>query len=259
MTAPTYFGSNSNPTDNGTLGEPTTGAVITPPNSMQAGDLVIVCWSVGSPSSVAQITLNATGGQSWTKFLTDTSQLAGTIGMECYWCEYNGTWGTSPSWDLAARSGTERDVGVMHVFRKPGSAGSWSLDGSAAASFGAGPTPVITGRTTGISQTVTLAGWFSTDDNTWGTLSGSGWAVSGGAQYRNTTGQDMSSTFAHFLADAASTATGNVSKTQLTLGNDTSLTLLVTFGCPVLEAAFSQVQQTIPNFIFTRPSMVALE
>ena len=57
MALPTYFGSASNPSDNGSANEPGTQA-ITPPASMVAGDLCFLVGQIGV-ATTGQITIGA--------------------------------------------------------------------------------------------------------------------------------------------------------------------------------------------------------
>lgn len=90
------------------------------------------------------------------------------------------------------------------------------------------------------APTVTMAGWHSIDDNTWGTLTGTGWVVSGTPQYRNTSGSDQSASFANKIQTAAG-ATGNVGKSQLTLGADATQQWIITMAAipPLAKRPFT--------------------
>lgn len=65
-----------------------------------------------------------------------------------------------------------------------------------------------------------IAMFNSSDDNTWGTLTGTGWSKTGlTAQYRNLGGSDSSTTYAYAFFPSGGTS-NSVSQTQLTLGFD---------------------------------------
>lgn len=215
VAAPTYFNSASNPADNGSLAEPQTGAAVTPPSSMVAGDLVVVFLHLSAGATGAPaFTLNNAGGQSWAN--ERNSRLGGDASYYgIYWCVYDGTWDADPSWDCFALSGTNPFSIVMHVFRPPSGYGNWALDtASTEASHGIPSSPftiTITGHTPAHNKAVTIAWWSASDDNTCGSLTGAGWVVTGTAQYRNTGGGDQADSFAHYLHDTAA-ATGNPSK-----------------------------------------------
>lgn len=226
----TYHGSGSNPADNGTVG--TTTVSVTPPGSMLIGDLVYV-------STHSRVTGNTHdivdwGGQVWQ---TLNSQSTTNSTAQGFWCRYNGAWKTNPSFSFS--TGTTTTV-VMHVFRPPTTSCWWSIDiAQQTATFTAGSSPftkTITGQTTTGDTTVTIAAWYSVDDNTWGSLSGTGWVGTGSAQYRNTNGSDNSSSFAHKL-QLADAATGNVSLNQATLGGDAGQTSIITFKCTAIKRA----------------------
>lgn len=218
----TYFGSASNPADNGSLGGASPVAV-TPPASMVAGDLVCMYGIalLENPAAVAEA-----GGQTWT---TEAQYASGNIRTRLMWCRFNGTWSANPSVHFTNGDGRPNTTVVMHVFRPVDGTSLWGINQAHAGQPLTGTTQTITGQTTtGNRRTVTVAGWFSHDDNTWGNLSGTGWEVTGGAQYRNTADADTSATFAHKFQNSPG-ATGNVSKDQLTLGPDNSAGTIITF------------------------------
>jgi hypothetical protein len=68
----------------------------------------------------------------------------------------------------------------------------------------------------------------SGDDNTWGTLSGSGWSVAGSAQYPQHLGSQTSITAAYNVVTSPGT-TNNVSQNQATLGGDAGITCILAF------------------------------
>ncbi len=210
--APYYYGSASNPADNGAANEPTTLAVTPPSNAllgpMRAGDLVALIGLDRIAAPASPMAISATGGQSWT-----TADITGanTADIAIFWCQFNGTWTADPSIIFAAEGGTIPVSAVMHVWR-PTEPGTWRIDTAIAGGAEASASPtVITGITLNKRDTVTLAAWLIPNISTWGTLAGAGWAVTGEAQYRNSAGSDLSGTFAHFLS-AAVVATGDVSK-----------------------------------------------
>lgn len=219
----TYFNSANTPVDTG--GDTADPMAVTPPASMASGDLVFMIGA--TKASGATFAISADGGQSWSA-LTRCS--GNSSAAQVFWARFNGTWSANPSINFTGQA-TYNSV-IMHVFRPTDSAKLWGVDGTIdCASYSAPTTPftvTITGRTTGQPSTVTMASWVSQDDNTWGSLSGSGWAVTGLAQYRNTAGTDGSLTFAHNIQTTTATL-ANVSKNQLTLGGVAGITALVTF------------------------------
>jgi len=218
---PIYFKSASTPVDGASTTNTADPTVVTPPVGMLAGDLVCM---IGQRRAAGDtIAVSEAGGQTWTSHtaISTTNQTA-----RLFTCTFNGTWGANPSVDFSG--GTCTSV-HMHVFRPPATNYTWSVNQALVELDASGNTIVtITGQTTtGSNPTVTLAGWFSADDNTWGNLGAAGWQVTGSAQYRNTSGSDQSATYAHKIQTAAG-ATGNVSKEQLTLGDDAATTFIVT-------------------------------
>lgn len=224
-----YFGSASTPADNGAAGEPGTHA-ITPPADMKAGDLVVM---LGVHRLAADtITLSATGGQTW----NDTGNLNGTTGsVHLWWCVFNGTWSVNPSLAFAAESGTIPVSAIMHVWR-PYLIVRWAVDTAIAGGAEASASPVvITGMTPAARDTITLAGWLVPNISTWGTLSGAGWVVTGTAQYRNSTGSDLSAAFAHQIQDDFG-PTGDVSLVPSIAVGGTSFT--ITFAANPLDTGY---------------------
>jgi len=120
----------------------------------------------------------------------------------------------------------------MHVFAPDATTKIWDLDAALVSNTFAAPTTPFTvtrtGRTTTSPDCVTLAIWATPDDCSWTSLSGTGWVVTGTAQYRNTSSTDQSLSFAHHL-DAAAGAVPNVSKNQTTVTGAAGLTAIITF------------------------------
>lgn len=206
-TAQTFFGVASTPADGGSQAPGT--IVVTPPASMVTGDLVVIYAQLRD--NVA-LSISATGGQSWTSETSNTPTT--TLTTRVFWCRYNGTWSVSPS---VTTTGSFSQTVVMFVFRPSAGTSYWGVDVAQVNSDGSTPAlQTITGVTTTWTSTVTMALWASSNDNTWGTLTGSGWSKAGlTAQYRNTAGSDQSITAAYYLQNSTTSgATGNVSQTQ---------------------------------------------
>jgi hypothetical protein len=168
-----------------------------------------------------------TGGQTW----TNHGKLAGTlVDAGVFTCTFNGTWSANPQFEKTGFTSLFAFTGVMHVFR-PSSGKTWTIDGAFAnGTFIAGTTPFIKTLPSQVINniaTISLAGWFSSDDNTWGNLT-EGWVTAGSDQYRNLAGSDISSTYAYKIQYEAG-STGAVSKEQITLGGDGGVWFILTF------------------------------
>lgn len=231
----TFFGVATTPADNsGSSPGPT--VTLTPPASMVDGDLVYVSVRYRDSAATISATPSNAGGQSWNA----VSQYNTTnIRARVFWCRFNGTWSANPAFTVT--SGTNNIDAQMLVFRPTSAAYTWTLEsGPNSATYSAPSTPftvTVTGRTTTAASTVSIAAWHSVDDNTWGTLSGTGWSkTSLGAQYRNNDTNDNSSTFAYNIQTTAG-ATNNVSQNQATLGGDAGSTSLHTFAETLVTAA----------------------
>lgn len=203
----TFFGSASSLADPGSATGAT--ATITPPAAMLAGDLVIIYAHHRYTSGTLDITPANEAGQTWTR----ENQSNGTNQRTCiFWCRFNGTWAGDPVVTRTGGSGSQPLTAIMYVFR-PSTTTTWGVHLGPNSANSASATVSITGLTTTVPNTVTMAFWGSQDDNTWGVATGAGWNSTGTAQYRNSGGSDQSHTAAYKI-QAAAGATGNVSKTQ---------------------------------------------
>lgn len=215
----TFFGETVIPTDGAAATNATTTITLTPPASMTKNDLVVVnCTQRGT----ATFSVGVTGGQRWASLGRATTT---NIAHESWWATFDGNWAANPRFDFSAGTNTTC-FGL--VVRPNSSASVWALRNNTTGTFTAAATITITGVTLPSSgNAVAIALWHTADDNTWGTLTGSGWSKTGlTAQYRNTASTDASSTTAYFIGTGA---TGNVSQTQLTLGNDAGATRIIGF------------------------------
>lgn len=208
MADPAYFGSASVPADNGS--NATGQLTITPPASMQRGDLVIV--HCESRTATPTWSIGVDGGQSWT---AESAFFNGRI----FWCVYDGTWDADPRFDCTLSACTSA---VMQVFRGQGTSYGWEQDVAFQGFNASGPvtTCTITGVTTVTNKAVGVAGWDTQSSRTWSGLT-AGWSVAGDAQYRNTAQSDQTLTHAYKLMPTAG-ATGDVSndKSSATGGFD---------------------------------------
>ena len=221
-----YYGSTATPHDDAAATGTANPTAKAPPSGMLAGDLVVM---VGTARAAGlTLAVSETGGQTWTAHTGGSST---NKSNRVFTCTFNGTWSADPS--VSFGSTTCNSV-IMHVFRPPSTAYTWETNVAINNTvMSAAATTTITGQTTtGTNPTVTLAGWDSVDDNTWGSLTGTGWEVTGTAQYRNTSSTDQSSTYAHKIQTTAG-ATGNPAKTQLSLGNDAGLKWILTMAATI--------------------------
>lgn len=248
-----YVGSSATPVgfDSAATGvaDPT---VVTPPTGMLAGDLVVM---VGHQRATgATLAVSADGGQSWSSL---TAIGTTNVTARVFWCVFNGTWGANPSVDFSA---TTCNSVQLHVFRPGATTSTWSVNVAQVELDIAAGTGVhtITGQTTtGTDPTVTLAGWFTADDNQWDSISGTGWQTPGEQWYANTSGSDQSSAYAYRIQTAAG-ATGNVSKTQSANGPDAATSFIVTFAATLPSTAKTLTADTVA-FSFTGDTTTALE
>jgi hypothetical protein len=202
-----FFGVASTPADNGTnTADPT---AVTPPGSMQSGDLVLMIAQARAASGTLQ--MSEAGGQTWTS-LTQTNQT--TCRRRVFWCTFNGTWSANPS---VAMGSTTNNIVVMLVFRHSTNERTWAADNALVNSAVTAPGSPYTVTVSGITiaaNSVGIAMWAAIDDITWSSLTGADWSQTGlTAQYRNTSGSDESCSFAYKIS-IPGVATGDVSQKQ---------------------------------------------
>lgn len=217
----TYIASASTPADNGTSGVSPT--AVTPP-AMVAGDLVLL-FAYGRTTTLT-MAISVTGGQVW----NDEAVISNTnISARLFWCRFNGTWAANPS---VSFSNVATATVIMHVFRPTKPSLRWAVEANRVETDFAAPTTPFTvtipGVTTRVPSSVSIAAWFTPDDNSWATLTGTGWTVLGTAQYRNLNGTDGSGSFAYNIKTTAG-ATNDVSKNQTANGGDLGTTMIITF------------------------------
>lgn len=220
----TFFGVASIPSDNGTNTTNPTVFSNPPIASMQEGDLIItIAWARASGFTPQ---LSVGGGQTWNPG-TGVTATSAILVAAYYWCRFNGTWTAAPEWTFGGS--TINNNAIMLVFRTDKKGTGWELD--------PGITPGWTNQA--VASSFTITGWtpvnpfnicvgasFTDDDNTWN-ISGSNWIRTGlSNQYRNTSGQDASGSFAYQIQSTPA-ATNNLTMTEATLGNDGGFTFSI--------------------------------
>lgn len=219
----TLFGSASNPADNGT--GTTSPVVITPPASMQAGDLVFV--TVCQSGTTGTVAVSQAGGQVWASL---TQRNATRNRAKSFWCIFSGSWSANPSFTTVAST---NGIARMLVFRpNGGTASSWQIDVAEVSGTYTAPaspfTVSIAQITTQTNGALVVAGWTSADDNTWGSLT-AGWSALTDTQIRNTsTTYQQSMTHAWEIKGTAG-ATGAVAQNQATNGGDAGTKIIMAF------------------------------
>ncbi len=141
--------------------------VITPPASLQPGDLMVI---VAAYRGTATLTLSETGGQVWT---SETNAQANGQTVRLFWSQFNGFWTANPA--VSNTTGTlpltvysfafDMAPGLYPVIDVPFVAGSHS-----------GGTVTVPTFNTSTDGALALAGWISGDNNTWGTPK-TGWST----------------------------------------------------------------------------------
>lgn len=217
----TFFAEVVIPADSSSATNTATQNTITPPSNMKVGDL---CFVIMQQRGTATMSVGVTGGQSWRTGFRHTGS---NIATNYFWTRFNGTWSANPRFDFSA--GTCTTV-VMLVFRPSDTNKFWAIDlEPSLQSAAAAANITITGGTSTRESSVSLGIWMTADDNTWGSLSGTGWSKSGlTAQYRNTSGSDQSMTIAYNIRTSVG-AVANVTQTEATLGNDAAIMYFLVF------------------------------
>ncbi len=192
---------------------------ITPPASLQPGDLMVI---VASYRGTATLTLSETGGQVWT---SETNAQANGQTVRVFWSQFNGFWTANPA--VTNTTGTlpltvygfafDMAPGLYPVIDVPFVSGSH-----------AGGTVTVPTFDTNSDGALVLTGWISGDNNTWGAAT-TGWSTPGGqAQWRNSNGSDSSVAFAYRLMGPAG-PTGNIARAQSASGPDNGLYFRLAF------------------------------
>lgn len=233
--AVTIFGVAHNPTDNLAGGRELSTVSVTPVASVQAGDLVILhAHNKGGINNT--YTISEASGQTWNAL--DELE-TGVSSGRTFWCQFNGTWGADPSVTGYDGAGSATSLGMV-VFRPTTAVGlTWAVDvAQTSGTVAAAATLTFTGINTATDGAVAVFLITTLDDNTFGNLTGTGWAFAGGNQYRNQGGTDSSSTYLYRVMSTAG-ATGSVSIDELTNGND---------AADWFKVAFKETFATPPTF-----------
>jgi len=194
-------------------------------NLAQTGDLLVWC-SAGRATTTAP-PASGTGGQTWTEVFNGTANPR-TFSM--FWAVFDGTWDSNPT---NANSPGTTTIQIS-VWRAVNTGVTWSaelLTGPTGVGAPGSPfTCTIVGGTPSGSDPCVIVGYLQTaDDNTWGSLSGSGWAMLGSsAGYANDAGSDNSLATC-YLSQASPAAPGSPTINQATNGGDAYQRAMVAF------------------------------
>jgi hypothetical protein len=247
----TLIGSSSIPSDNGSQAGPSVSSVTGWSglgSGGQDGDLIVVLAQYkGSGTLSINDNVGVGGGSITYNSLTQVSNGTSNTGR-IFWAQIpasvGGVFATSNTFTVSISSGTNAISVYYFIFRPTSPTNVIDIDVSQVASSYAATSPVtIAGITTNAASTLSLAVWMSDDDNTWGTLTGTGWSkTSIAAQIRNLQGQDMSMTAAYQIKSVAG-ATNDVTQTQTANGPD--------LGQKFILAWKEVVISSIPNKIYS--------
>lgn len=225
----TYITSTERPDDNQTFGGNAACSLLINAVGAATGDLVVV---VAQYRGATTIEVSEAGGQSWNT-LSPLIDAANLCRVQYFWCRWSDETanGNNPGFFANGVAGSPFTC-VGHIFRPTTSTNLWAVNNTLASTQYTAPSTPFTVTRTGVTTTqasaVAFASWHTADSNTWNSLSGTGWATPGTAQYRNATGSLQSSTYAYKI-QASTGATGDVSKNQATNGGDAGVTGIVSF------------------------------
>lgn len=223
----TFFGATAAPaTDGGTNAGPS--VTIAPPASMTAGMLAIVVVEIKQTTiGWTELDVTTTGGQLWHELNNDSCSRT-SLSCRLYATVFNGTWAANPVFTGPVTTAVSAE---MMVFTESNATLHFDLDVMPVfTSFAAAATITAPSITTLTNGAVAVCVWMSVDDNTWSSLT-AGWTSanpSGAAQARNASSTGQSITSAYKVISTAG-ATGTVSQTEATLGNDAAITMMMAF------------------------------
>ncbi len=177
---------------------------VTPPATLQAGDLYVI---VAAYRGNVTLSMAGTGGQTWN---AESISQANGVTARVFWTRFNGTWAGTPS--VTNTTGTE--ALSVYNFAFAMSAGMHpEIDVPVFSAGHSGGAVTVPSFATNTAGTLALAGWLSNENNSWSAPT-TGWSVPGGQQqWRNTTGEDTSLAFAYRVFTAAG-PTGSVVRSE---------------------------------------------
>lgn len=217
----TYFGSSSQPEEDTEYLAKT--ATIAPVASMAAGDLVFVQFT--ARSTAANLSINTTGGQTWTPLIENYDATLQT--RSNYYCRFNGTWDASP---IFASSSLAIITATMHVFRPTAGSNTWAVDvaivNSSINSTGSSPYTVTVPGITTLTNGALVITSVTNSNSRQVTGVTAGWSTLGPSlNYHNPSGSDINSSYV-YLIDAAAGATGDLVFTYSGLTNGNSAMII---------------------------------
>lgn len=217
-----FFGVGTNPIDGGSL-TTVSNITVTFPSGIQNGDLVLfyVYYRGAQPSASQGFYYLTSGGtgvknmQTLGTFAFSTNQSATLFFGQYISTQYGASISASTQ---AAGGGNTCCGGQVLVFRPTSSLYKFKYF-TRVTTAGSGNATIPS--TSNIpANSVAIAVWQSEDDNTWGSIGGTGWSKTGlSAQYRNIGGSDFSTAYGYSLLPSGGSDT-ITSMSQLTLGPD---------------------------------------
>ena len=166
--------------------------------------------------------MTETGGQVWT---SETNTQANGQTVRVFWSQFNGFWTGNP----AVTNTTGTLPLTVYGFAFDMAPGLYpDIDVPFVSGSHAGGTVTVPSFTTNTTGVLALAGWISSDNNTWSAPT-AGWSAPGGqAQWRNSNGSDNSIALAYRLIGPAGPS-GTIVRTQSASGPDTGIYFRLAF------------------------------
>ena len=176
---------------------------VTPPATLQTGDLYVI---VAAYRGTATLSIANAGGQTWN---AEANSQANGVTARVFWTRFNGTWAGAPT--VTNTAGTEALSAYSFAFATtPGM--HPEIDVPVLSGGHSGGSVTVPSFMTNTAGTLVLAGWLSDENNTWSAPT-TGWSVPGSQQWRNTQGEDTSLAFAYRVFTAAG-LTGSVVRSE---------------------------------------------
>ena len=184
---------------------------VTPPATLQTGDLYVI---VAAYRGNVTLSMADTGGQTWA---AEATTQANGVTARVFWTRFNGTWAGTPS--VTNTAGTE--ALSVYSFAFAITAGMHpEIDVPVFSGGHSGGSVTVPSFATNTAGTLALVGWLSNENNTWSAPT-TGWSVPGQQQWRNTQGEDTSLALAYRLLTSIG-ATGTIARSEGS-GNDPGL------------------------------------
>lgn len=211
-----FFGSASNPAHNGT--NTASPAAVTPPGSMQSGDLVVLMGTTKDNFADVGYSISTTGGQTWNTTDITGIDVGTNRSMLVAWCIFNGTWAANP----AISATVSQALSAVMIVARPDAGETVAFDThTGVQNFAAPSSPfdvTLTGLNTATADEFVIAVTMSVDDNEL-VVQTVGWTS---LSFDNAGGTDLAVGVGH-KTQALAGATGSIVVRETANGGDAGL------------------------------------